>query len=156
MPLPAYLEIPDIPGSSKVQGRDNWIEVLAFHHEVYMPTDRKDGTATGTRVHKHLQLTKNFDKSSPKLYQYLCQGKVIASATLHWYRINDQGTEEEYFTHKIENARLTAVRPYMPDVDNPANEAYKHMEEVSMRYEKITWTIKEGNIEYADSWEEGR
>lgn len=156
MPLPAYMQIPDIPGSSKVQGREDQIEILGFKHDVYMPTDRKDGTATGTRVHKDLVVVKNFDKSSPKLFQYLCNGKVIKEATIHWYRVNDDGQEEEYFTHKLEKARITSIRPYMPDVDNPANEHYKHMEEISLRYEKITWTFKDGNIEFMDSWIEGR
>ena len=44
----------------------------------------------------------------------------------------------------------------MPDVDNPANEQYKHMEEVSMRYEKFKWLFVDGNVEYEDSWIEGR
>lgn len=156
MPLPAYLEIPDIPGSSKVQGRENWIEVLGSNHQVYMPVDRKDGSATGTRVHKDFVIVKNFDKASPKLEQFLCNGKVIGTATLHWYMIDDQGKEKEYFKTKLQNARVSAIRSYMPDVDNPANEQYKHMEEVSFRYEKITWTFTDGNVEFTDSWVEGR
>jgi type VI secretion system secreted protein Hcp len=152
MPLPAYMDIPDIPGSCQVQGRVNWIEVLGFNHEVYMPSDRKDGSSTGTRVHKDLVLIKNYDKATPKLYQYLCHGKVIPTATLHWYKIGDQGTEKEYFQHQITNGRITSMRPYMPDVDNPANEQYKHMEEVSFRYEKITWKFLDGNVEWTDSW----
>jgi type VI secretion system secreted protein Hcp len=70
--------------------------------------------------------------------------------------IDEQGQEKEYFTHKLANARVASIRSYMPDVDNPANENYKHMEEVSFRYEKITWTFKDGNVEYTDSWIEGR
>lgn len=156
MPIPAYFEIGEIPGSSKVSGREGWIEVLGSNHHLYMPTDRKDGSATGTRVHKDFIVIKNFDKASPKLMQFLCNGKVIASATLHWYMIDDQGQEKEYFTHKLQNARIASIRSYMPDVDNPANEQYKHMEEVALRYEKITWTFKDGNIEFTDSWNEGR
>ena len=156
MPLPAYMNIPDIPGSCRVEGRENNIEVLGFNHEVYMPTDRKDGSATGTRVHKELVLVKNFDKSSPLLYQYLCNGKVIPSATLRWFQINEMGIEEEYYNHVLENSRVTSIRPYMPDVDNPANEQYKHMEEVAFRYERLTWRFLDGNVEYTDSWFEGR
>lgn len=156
MPLPSYMNIPDIPGSCRVQGRENHIEVLGFNHEVYMPTDRKDGSATGTRVHKELVLVKNFDKSSPLLQQYLCNGKVIPMATLRWFQINEMGIEEEYFNHELTQARVVSIRPYMPDVDNPSNEQYKHMEEVAFRYEKIKWLFLEGNVEYTDSWFEGR
>lgn len=156
MPLPAYMEIPDAPGSCKVQGREGQVEVLGFEHKVYMPTDRKDGSATGTRVHNDMVVIKNFDKASPKLYQALCNGKIIPEATLHWYQINDQGVEEEYFTHKLQNCRVTFIEPYMPDVDNPTNEQYKHMERIGFRYEKVTWTCTDGNVEFTDSWIEGR
>lgn len=156
MPLPAYMNIPDIPGSSKVQGRENQIEVLGFVHQLHMPTDRKDGSATGTRVHNDFIITKNFDKASPKLYQYLCNGRIINNATLTWYRIDEQGSEKAYFEHKLENARITKIRPFMPDVDDPAKEQYKHMEEVSLRYEKITWKFLDGNVEWTDSWIENR
>ncbi len=47
MPLPAYLEIGEIPGSCKVSGRENNMEILGFRHEVYMPMDRKDGQRIG-------------------------------------------------------------------------------------------------------------
>ncbi len=156
MPIPAYMNIPDIPGSCRVQGRENQIEVLAFEHTLEMPTDRKDGSASGTRVHKDLIVTKNFDKASPKLYQYLCNGKIIPTAKLTWYRIDEQGAEKAYFEHELENARITSIRPYMPDVDNPAHEQYKHMEAVALRYEKITWRFLDGNVEWTDSWFEGR
>jgi len=156
MPLPAYMHIADIPGSCKIEGRVNWIEVLGFNHEVYMPTDRKDGSATGTRIHKDFVLVKNFDKASPKLYQYLSTGKIVPTAKLTWYKIDDQGVEKAYFEHELKTARVTSIRPYMPDVDNPTNEQYKHMEEVSFRYEKITWRFLDGNVEWTDSWNEGR
>jgi len=156
MPVPASLEIGDIPGGSQIQGREGQMEVLGFRHEVYMPTDRKDGSATGTRVHQDFVVIKNFDKGSPKLYEYLCNGKIISSATIHWYMIDENGTEKEYFTHTLTNARITAMRPHMPDVDNPSNEQYKHMEEVSFRYEKIKWSHALSHVEYEDSWIENR
>ena len=36
------LKLEGIEGSSQVQGREGTCEILGFHHEVYMPTDRKD------------------------------------------------------------------------------------------------------------------
>ena len=91
MPVPASLEIGDIPGSSKIEGRESHMEIVGFRHEVYMPTDRKDGSATGTRVHQDFVLIKNYDKGSPKLYEYLCNGKLIPSAILHWFMIDENG-----------------------------------------------------------------
>ncbi|MFH1860227.1 MAG: type VI secretion system tube protein TssD [bacterium] len=157
MPLPAYMDLGgDIPGSVQVKGRENQVEVLEFQHRVYMPTDVKDGTAAGTRKHESLTVSKNFDKSSPKLYQYLCNGKKIPQILIHWYMIDAVGQETEYFTHKMENARIVAIKPWMPDVDNKEKETYKHREDIEFRYEKITWTYVDGNVEFSDSWLEGR
>ncbi len=156
MPIPAYMKLEGIPGSVQIQGREDHVEVLAFNHEVYMPTDVKDGTSAGTRKHKSLVVIKNFDKASPKLYEYLCNGKKIPDVTIHWYMIDANGQETEYFTHTMKNARVVSVKPWMPNVDDKATETYKHMEEVEFRYEKITWKYVDGNIEFTDSWLEGR
>jgi len=156
MPIPASLKIDDIPGGSEIEGRTDEMEILGFRHEVYMPTDRKDGSATGTRVHQDFVLVKNFDKASPKLYEYLCNGKIIPEAKLRWFMIDENGAETEYFTHTLTNARITSIRPHMPDVDNPSNAQYKHMEEVSLRYEKIGWEHVPSSVMSEDSWIEGR
>ncbi len=156
MPIPAYMDFKDFPGSCLVEGREDQVEVLGFKHEVYIPTDRKDGSPTGTRVHNPLKIVKNYDKSSPKLYEYLCNGKEIPEVLIHWYMIAADGSETEYFTHKLEKVIITGVKPWMPNVDEPSSEQYKHMEEISIRYGKMTWTFVDGNIEYTDSWLEGR
>lgn len=154
MAQPAYLEIPEIPGSAKVASQKDMIEVLAFDYTVAIPTDPKDGTPSGTRRHGAMEVTKNFDKASPKLADFLVNGTTIPEATLHWYRTNDAGQWEEYFWHKIENARVTEMKTFMMDVDDPEKASYKHMEQVAFRFDKITWHCEEGQIEATDSWKE--
>jgi len=157
MPIPAYMDFGDFPGSCQVAGREDMVQVLGFSHQVYIPTDPKDGSTTGTRVHGALGIVKNYDKASPKLYEYLCNGKKIPEVLLHWYMIDpDTGQETEYFTHKLEDVIVVSMKPWMPNVDEQKYKEFKHMEEVSLRYAKITWTFVDGNIEFMDSWLEGR
>ncbi|MCP4577796.1 MAG: type VI secretion system tube protein Hcp [Deltaproteobacteria bacterium] len=156
MPIPAYLNIPDIPGSVKVEGREDTMQIVGFDHGIHIPMDVKDGTASGTRVHGQFKILKNYDKASPELYKFLCQGKTIPQADLSWYEIDDQGNEKVYFTHTLQNAKVTNIKAWMPNVDDPQTERYKHMEEVSFQYEKITWKFTDGNVEASDSWLEGR
>jgi len=157
MPIPAYIDFKDFPGSCQVSGREDQVEVLGFTHEVYIPTDRKDGSTTGTRVHDAMAIVKNYDKASPKLFEHLCNGKKIPEVLIHWYQIDPStGSETEYFTHKLVDVIIVSIKPWMPNVDDPTSERYKHMEQVSMRYGKITWTFVDGNIEFTDSWLEGR
>ena len=44
----------------------------------------------------------------------------------------------------------------MPNVKDIDKERYPHLEDISARYAKITWTYLDGNIEFSDSWTEGR
>ncbi|EPH5377859.1 type VI secretion system tube protein Hcp, partial [Escherichia coli] len=37
---------------------------------------------------------------------------------------------------------------------NPVYEKHNHLEQVELRYEKITWTYKDGNIIHSDAWSE--
>ncbi len=42
----------------------------------------------------------------------------------------------------------------MHDIKSPAFEKHNHLESIELRYEKITWSYKDGNIIHADSWNE--
>jgi type VI secretion system secreted protein Hcp len=42
----------------------------------------------------------------------------------------------------------------MHDIKDPAKEKHNHLERIELRYEKITWTYKDGNIIHSDSWNE--
>ena len=163
MPMPAYMQISDFEGSIQVEGREGHVEILGFDHALHIPTDPKDGTASGTRVHGNFVVLKNYDKATAELYKFLVNGKSIEKIELKWYEITPNGDERVYFTHILEKARVVKVRAWMPNVDDPATERYKHMEEVSFQYEKITWKYEGkyvgtgadgegGQNEYSDSW----
>jgi len=161
MPIPAYMWLRDdagnqIEGSVDVAGRENSVEVLAFDHEVRIPTDTDTGKLTGTRKHESIRIVKAFDASSPYLYKAVCEGQSLKEIEIKWYRIDDTGTETEYFNHKLEGVKICSVKPQMHNVKDPAKERYVHLEEVQIRYQKITWTYIDGNLTFSDSWKEGR
>lgn len=156
MAIPAYLWLKDdggalIKGSVDVQGRDYSIEVKGFHHNLMIPTDDATGKITGTRIHSPMLIIKDFDSSSPYLYEAVATGQNLASAEIKWYRINDAGQEAEYFNMLLEKVRVVSISPAMATGNNP-NE--NHMETVELRYEKITWKHCDGNIIFTDSWDD--
>ncbi|HBM2444293.1 TPA: type VI secretion system effector Hcp, partial [Enterobacter hormaechei subsp. xiangfangensis] len=112
------------------------------------------GKLTGTRIHTPFLFTKEIDSSSPYLYKAVTTGQTLKSAEFKWYRINDAGQEVEYFNTKLENVKLVKVNPKMHDIKDPAFEKHNHLEQIELRYEKITWTYKDGNIIHSDSWNE--
>lgn len=157
MPIPGYAEFDGIPSGCKVKGREDMVEILGFKHHTFIPVDVKDATPSATRRHEQVTILKNFDKASPKLYEKLWHGGEIAKVVIHWYMIDTkEGKEKEYFTHTLESVQVVSMKPYMPNVDDPAYTAYKHMEEVGLRYRKITVKALDGNIESSDEWSSSR
>jgi type VI secretion system secreted protein Hcp len=161
MPIPAYMWMKDengaeVKGSVEVADRQGSIEVLEFEHQVRTPTDPDTGKLTGTRKHESMRVVKAFDSSSPYLYRAVCEGQTFAEIELKWYQIDDTGSETEYFNHKMEQCKICSVKPIMYNVKDPSKERYVHLEEVEIRYQKITWTFVDGTIEASDSWVEGR
>jgi type VI secretion system secreted protein Hcp len=161
MPTPAYMWLKDdtgadVAGSVEVAGREGSVEILAFDHEVRTPTDADTGRLTGTRKHEAIKVVKAYDASSPYLYKAVCEGQTFQEIEIKWYRIDDTGTETEYFNHKLEGCKISSVKPIMYNVKDPAKERTVHMEEISIRYTKITWTYVDGNLQASDAWKEGR
>lgn len=159
MAIPVYLWLKDdggadIKGSVDVQDREGSIEVVAQEHNLYIPTDNNTGKLTGTRIHTPFLFTKEIDSSSPYLYKAVTTGQTLKSAEFKWYRINDAGQEVEYFNTTLENVKVVKVNPLMHDIKDPAYEKHNHLEQIELRYEKITWTYKDGNIIHSDSWNE--
>jgi type VI secretion system secreted protein Hcp len=152
MAIPAYMLIDGIKGSVNVAGREGTVEILEFNHRVYLPTDRDNGTSTGTRKHEPLVIHKAFDKSSPLLYKAVCTGSKIAKIEISWYEITDQGEEKAYFKHELEGCKISSVRSYMHNIKDKTKEQFVHQEEVTICYEKISWTFLDGNLTHTDAW----
>ncbi|WP_047609171.1 type VI secretion system tube protein TssD [Rahnella aquatilis] len=159
MAIPVYLWLKDdggavIKGSVDVTGRECSIEVLAINHSVSLPTDNNTGKIAGKRIHNSFGFDKEIDSSSPYLYKAICTGQTLDSAEFRYYRINDAGQEEIYFTATLEAVKVVSVMPLMYDIKSAYGEARNHLEAIELRYEKITWRYLDGNISHSDAWNE--
>ncbi len=154
MPIPCYAKFDGIDGSSEVKGREGTVEVLAFEHLVEVPVDVKDATATGTRRHGAVQLTADIDKATTGLIECTCSSKAIPTVEIDFYMIGDDGKQTKYYSVKLENSRVTSAKMWFPNVDDAPTKSYKHLMTYDLRYEKITWTFLDGNLEFSDAWKE--
>lgn len=157
MPMPCYLVVEGenqgkIEGSVKVKGHEGKILIQAVDHTIEIPKSPQTGLPTGKRVHMPMTVTKEIDKSSPKLYQALTSGEQFKSVSLEFYRISAKGTEEKYYTVKLGKAILTNMQSWTPNCLAPESKQMGHMEDASFTYEKITWTFEPDGIEAEDNW----
>ena len=154
-PIPAHMELEGesqgwIEGSCEMEGREETILVWAMDHEVSIPLDDQSLLPTGRRVHHLLTITKEFDKSSPKLYEALCTGEHLSLVIIKFYRVDPRDTEEHYYTITLEDAIIVSMRSYFPNVFEEGSGLYKHMEDVSFTYKRIVWTWEPDGIESED------
>ena len=157
MAMTSYLSVTganqgEIKGGCTQAGREGKILVYRIDHAVEIPKDTHTGLPTGQRIHHPLLITKAKDGSSPLLFQACCSGERFTAWQLQYYRINDKGQEELYFTIKLENAIIVKMREYTPLTFLPDNKPYHDMEDVSFTYEKISWTYETDGIEAEDDW----
>ena len=158
MPMPGNLTITGevqglIEGSCELEEREGTILVQAFDHVVEIPTDDR-GIASGRRAHRPMTITKEIDRSTPMLYQALCTGELLTDVKLDWYRLDGSGEEELYYSIELENAMITRIHPWVPNVLDRSSEGLRHMEDVSIAYERIIWTWEPDGIEFEDQWGE--
>lgn len=153
MPTPCNLFVTDIPGSSEKEGRDGSSDIFEVEHEISQPVDIRTGHPTGVRIHNPLRVLKTIDKATPGFFKALCQGTNLAEVRLEYFRIDPASrAETKYYVVKLTNARIVNIKPYMPVSFQPANEYYRHMEQVSFSYEMIEWSWLPDNMVESDEW----
>lgn len=159
MASPAYMTLYDehnqiMPGPVQIADRKQSIEVLAFKHQIYIPTDRDTGSLTSTRKHAALEIIKSFCELSPELYKACCDGKTLSQVLIDWYQIDNDGRERQYFRHILEHVKVVSVKPLMRHIKDKQNDHHIHEESISFRYEKIHWLFHDGNRQASDTWNE--
>ncbi|OQY58665.1 MAG: hypothetical protein B6245_10625 [Desulfobacteraceae bacterium 4572_88] len=142
-----------IDGSCDVKDLKDTIEIFAFDHVVELPRSRDMGLPTGRRVHLDITVSKEIDKSTPKLYKALCDREKLTEVIFSWYRPDGEtGGRDNYYTVRLEDAVITRISPCAPHRLDPSNVTQKFMENVSFAYEKIIWTYEPDGIEHEDMW----
>lgn len=157
MPIPGNLIVVGqsgrIEGSCEIEGREGTILVQAFDHIVELNNDEA-GRSVSRRVHRPLQITKEIDRSTPLLYQALCTNELLPEVTLEWYRVDETGAQERYFTITMQDAWVSKIHPWVPNVLDEQYSGFRHMEDIFFSYVSVTWSWVLDGIEYEDRWQE--
>lgn len=163
MALNAYLNLKSnkqgvIKGSVTQKGREGKIAVIAVSHEVVSPRDAASGLPTGKRMHKPFVITKELDKSTPLLYNVLCNNENIEEWNLEFWTpqlkaATGGGVETQHYTVKLTNANIASIAFRMANNKHPDLMKFAEYEEIAFTYQKIQWIWKDGGIEAVDDWE---
>jgi len=161
MALNAYLSIVaqrqgPIRGSVIQKGREGKILVIGALHEIVCPRDPASGIPTGKRAHKPFTLLKELDRSTPFLFNILCNNENITSAEVQFWQPSPMGVERQHYTVRLINANIASIHFKMPNTRFAKLARLTEYEEVSFTYQRIEWIWNEGNLTGVDDWETPR
>ena len=136
------------------------MEASAFVLEITSPRDVATGQASGKRQFKPLIITKEVGAASPQFLQALATNEVLQTVTLDFMKTNANGEEYIYYSIKLTNATVSAVRQYTPGSAAAGGSSAKHtgaadvqqMEDISFTFQQIEIENKDGKTMFTDSW----
>jgi type VI secretion system secreted protein Hcp len=137
MPFDGFLKIDGIEGESTDDKHKGEIEILSYSQGVSQSitgTASATGTFTGQRADlTPITITKQLDKSSPKLAAACANGDHIKSALLTLHRAG--GDKKQYMEYKLTDVLISSYNVGGAS----AGEGGVPVEEVALHYGKIEW-----------------
>jgi type VI secretion system secreted protein Hcp len=134
MAFDAFLKIGGIPGESTDDKHKDWIEILSFNWGASQPASVASATGGRTAERVNIQdfsIVKVLDKSTPLLFQHVCNGKHIDKVEVELCAA--AGDKHKYMKYTLENVVISNVRP---GGSGKGGEA-KPLEEVSFNFGKV-------------------
>lgn len=148
----------DIAGESTVEsigGVDvsQAIECEEYQEGVQAAQDKASRRPTGTRVYDPIVVAKWVDKASPLLAKALTNTEPVEAEFFFFRPSKEDAQQEHFFTTKIEDARISELKRFLPTGSEDVSRAGKPpMEKISMVFSKITWSHVPGSTEHSDDW----
>jgi type VI secretion system secreted protein Hcp len=148
----AYIKFDGVDGEATDSKHKEWIDVLSFQQAITRADSSSSARARASAVFHDIVITKELDKSSPKIAEAIAMGMVYPSVE---FEITDS-SRAAYLKYELKNVMVTSY-----SISGSANDV--PVEEISLNYEEIKVTYTEndssgqskGNVEYSWKVEEG-
>ncbi|TFH89094.1 Hcp family type VI secretion system effector [Vibrio ouci] len=133
----------DSIGGKAQEAHANEITVIATEHAL-----AKHQGQHGNH-HNPITITKLVDKSSPLIATAFARQEHLDCA-LNFYRTNEQGYNEKYYTIELKKALITAINFSQPHTILSHDEEIT--EQISISYRDIIWKHNVAGTEGYDNW----
>lgn len=129
-----FLKIEGIDGESRVEGHEEWIDVVSFTQTAASPggtSTRGGGGGAGKVEFSDIMVMKQIDKATPKLMLACATGQHIPRARLVCRREGEGGQQEAFLEIHLENILITSWSTEGHTEEHP-------MESISISFDRIT------------------
>jgi len=115
-----YIKFDGIDGEVEENKHDKWTEIMSFSVGAHKPGNGKTGAqrVAGTTEFHDIAISKNADKTSPKLLEAMAQGKSFPKVEVHYVTTTDDGPNA-ITKYELKNVYITGFdqatsgdRPY--------------------------------------------
>jgi len=158
--MAAYIKFDGVDGEAQDKDHKGWSDIASFTQAIMKPGGGGTGPTRrrGDVILEDIVCVKELDKSSPKLAEAVCKGKVFPKVEIHLTASYTDSGRVTYYAYELKN---TQVINY--NISGSGQSEDVPMEEISLNFEEIKVTYTEcdskgsskGNIEYTWKVEEG-
>lgn len=152
--MAAYIKFDGIDGECKDKDHKGWSDLKTFSQPITKP-----GTGTGATRRRgdvdlqDISLAKELDKSSPKIAESMCKGKVFPKVEIHLTASYTDAGRVTFYAYELKNCQVVSY-----SVSGSGQSETVPTENIKINFEeiKVTYTEcdskgqKKGNVEY--SW----
>jgi type VI secretion system secreted protein Hcp len=139
--MAGYVKLGSIVGESTEPKHSEWINLLAVSQDISRPIAAGASGSTRQRSSATLGdilLTKEVDKSTPKLAEAICKGTNFPKVEIHLCTSSEGGTRIPYFMYELKNVRVTDY-----NISGACDGGIPPSETLSLNYEEVKWTYDE-------------
>lgn len=139
-----------IEGDVDQKEREGTILGYAFDHAITLAgqaaMNAAHSVASGSPAHRPVVFVKHVDKSSPLLWQAMCNRQKLPKVTFDFWHRNDNGDLEVVYSVALENARIQQIESRLVDAGAAKGSGGTMREVVSLAYQAIEWEHKTEKI----------
>lgn len=147
-----FIKFEGVGGEAQDESHSGWSDIVSFDQVIHTPGTSTDLTRRrGDVVLEDILVTKELDKSSPKLAESICKGTVFPKVEIHLSASYTDAGRITYYTYELKNVMITSysVGGNTSTDDVPMESFSLNFEEVKVTYTETDSTGKsKGNIEY--------
>ncbi len=160
--MAGYAKFDGIDGESQDKDHKQWTEIESFSQSIHKPT--MAGATGSLRRRGDVELSdivivKALDKSSPKLAEAVCNGKVFKDLKIEVTASYTDAGRTTYLAYLLENVQIVDYT-----INGHTQSEAVPTESVTINFEKIKVTYtendekgkKKGNVEYEWNVQEGK
>ena len=157
--MAGYVKFDGVDGEAQDKDHKGWSDLVSFSQAVHKPGQGTGSTRRrGDVVLEDILVVKELDKSSPKIAEAVCKGKVFPKVEIHMTASYTDSGRTTYYAYELKNVQVVnySVSGSGQSEDVPAEEMALNFEEIKVTYTECDNTgAKKGNVEYGWKVEEG-